>query len=199
MLYKKNLNSGSRASYGEKPARSGAGYYARLEFRPGIAPVQYSAKSCRTSENRQGVEEIRREWRIKLDSTPSAGVNESQVEGVQHLAWRMVAGHLGQAVVLPMAVGFISKQRITEKLEMYTDLVRTPGMQARLSQGGPSQALEDPVACMRLPPELFVHGHALPVRRMPGYRRPNFPTVSRHFAADNRLVNLFHLPAGKLG
>ena len=94
-------------------------------------------------------------------------MNEGQLRGMQHLAWRDVAGQLRQALVLPVAVGCIPNQRVAEKLEVHPNLVRAASVEDGLGQGRFTQSFEHAITGPCLAPGFLIYRHAFAMRRMP--------------------------------
>src|SRR5690242_18739323 len=108
----------------------------------------------------QNVFEIRRQRRFEVDVLAATRMNKRQAKRVQHDARRGEPHQFLQAPVLTLAVSQITHQRKAEELEMNTDLMCTPGMQARLYPCRSPQSLKHLIGGPCLAPGIVPDRHA---------------------------------------
>ena len=125
-------------------------------------------------------------------------MDKSQLFGVQHDARRGETDQFLEAPVLALPVSDIAHERITEKLEVDTNLMRAPCVQCRLDQCCRTQPLKHPVRRSRFAAGFVPDGHAFAVGGMTGNCSADFALVPLHFPADNRVVDLPHFATGEL-
>ncbi len=118
---------------------------------------------------------------------------ERELERVEHLARGGVACEILQFLVLTIAVGAITYQRMSHMLEVDPDLVGAPGVDDGFDQGGRAQTFQHPVTGTGFAAEILADRHALAVGRVPRDGRPDFARIAGQFSTNDGLVNLVHL------
>src|ERR1043166_5433730 len=111
-------------------------------------------------------------------------MGESQLEGVQQVAWSNISCQLSQTVILALTISGVTNQGMAEELKVHADLVCAPRMKRGLDEGCPPQTAQHAITGAGFPPQIIVHRHSLAMRTMPGNCRPNFTSLPLNFTAN---------------
>jgi len=123
---------------------------------------------------------------------------ERKLPRVKQLPGRDVTGQFSQAFVLALAIRRVSHDGITKVFEVYPDLMGASSVQIGFDARGAPETFAHAIGGAGVTTIVVRNGHALSMRGMPANCGANFPFVARDFAANDRLVNLFHRAPGKL-
>src|SRR5436190_6522104 len=159
------------------------------EYASSLEPI-----SCRVHPRARPFErrrEVRRQ--LGLEAQPRAGerVSEAEPGAVQELA--------GEAVAAGVAIAWITRQGMADRREVGADLVRAAGLQPRLDEGVPGQALDHPEMGARLSGGPTAHRPPRGAPEVAPEGGVDRPRARARLALDQRQVAALHLAPLDLG
>jgi hypothetical protein len=124
---------------------------------------------------------------------------ESQAKGVEHLAWRPIAGELGEVLVLAFPIGVVADEREAEVFEVNADLMGAAGMEDGFHERGVTETFQELIAGPGVATGSVRDRHALAVSGMTSDGSADFALVGMETTTEQGVVCFQNAPGTELG